>query len=285
MFVNTSLSKDLVNPKPSPHQRVVGSAAVSFKASDQKSRLDTLYQHGSAKIRFPKTHGKFAEAVLINTAGGLTGGDQLDWSLKLDSDTNAVFTTQACEKIYQSSRGIAQVSTQIVIGENATCHWLPQETIIYDESGLSRMLDIQLAASSRLIAFEAIMLGREAMGENISQCFFKDRWRIFRDGKLIIADNVKLEGDIALIEKNRALMADHKVFATLVYCGPEDDEQLQSIASELTKITQDKFIASSAFNGKIIARFLSRNTYEMRENLIPVLKQLSRNELPRVWRI
>lgn len=285
MYANTSLSKPDAGMQSAQHQRVKGNAAVSFKFANGKTRLDKLYQHGSAKIRFPKTYQKFAEAVLINTAGGLTGGDSLDWSLKLEAETNTVFTTQACEKSYKSSESTAQVSTQIIVGENATCHWLPQETILYDCSSLARTLDIQLASSSRLIAFESVMLGREAMGENIDQCFFKDKWRIKRDDKLIFADDVKLEGNAKEIEKSQTLMAGQKAFSTLVYSGPEDDEQLQLIANKLRKIMQGKYMASSAFNGKIVARFLSCDTYKMRAELIPVLKELSGNELPRVWRI
>ena len=134
MYANIYPSNEKAPKRASSHQRVKGSAAVSFKNVHEKTKLDRLYQHGSAKIRFPKTYGGFSEAVLINTAGGLTGGDQLDWNISLDANTSAVFTTQACEKSYQSSSNTAHVSTQITVGENATCHWLPQETILYEGS-------------------------------------------------------------------------------------------------------------------------------------------------------
>ena len=38
-------------------------------------KLKRFYQSGSAKIFIPKTYAKTTEAVLVNTAGGLTGGD------------------------------------------------------------------------------------------------------------------------------------------------------------------------------------------------------------------
>ena len=37
--------------------------------------LKELYQSGCAKLMLPKTYGKMTEAVLLNTAGGITGGD------------------------------------------------------------------------------------------------------------------------------------------------------------------------------------------------------------------
>jgi len=283
MYASTSPSN--LASSSSTHQRVNGSAAISFKTTENKTRLDKLYQHGSAKIRLPKTYGGFAEAVLINTAGGLTGGDRIDWNINLNQNTQAVITTQACEKSYKASSDTAQVTTQISVGENATCHWLPQETILYEGSSLNRVFDVQLTQSAKLIAMEAVMLGREAMGETIQTCFFKDQWRIHRDGKIIFADDVKLDGDIANITSGAAQMHDHKTFATLVYCGPEDDEQLELIADGLRALLQGMPMAISAFKGKHVARFLAPDTYKLRASLMPLLKALSGNDLPRVWRI
>jgi urease accessory protein len=285
MYANIYPSNEQTLKRANSHQRVKGSAAVSFKNIHEKTKLDRLYQHGSAKIRFPKTYDGFSEAVLINTAGGLTGGDQLDWNISLDAKTSAVFTTQACEKSYQSSSGTAHVSTQITVGENATCHWLPQETILYEGSALNRTLDIQLSQTSKLIALESVMLGREAMGEALKKCTFRDRWRIYRDGKLIFADNVKLEGDMEALEEASALMSGNKAFATLLYCGTQDNEQLTKIADKLQSSLKGRSMAVSIVEGKLVARFLAQDTYVLRQILMPILKELSGNDLPRVWRI
>ena len=39
------------------------------------SKIERLYQSGSAKLMLPKTYGEMTEAVMLNTAGGITGGD------------------------------------------------------------------------------------------------------------------------------------------------------------------------------------------------------------------
>lgn len=285
MYANIYPSNQQTSKRVTSHQRVKGRAAVSFKTVDAKTKLDRLYQHGSAKIRFPKTYSGFSEAVLINTAGGLTGGDKLDWNISLDADASAVFTTQACEKSYQSSSDTAHVSTQITVGENATCHWLPQETILYEGSALNRTFDVQLAKTSKLIALESVMLGRDAMGEVLKHCAFKDRWRIYRDGKIVFADNINLEGDIEALEKASAMMSGNKAFATLLVCGTQDDEQLAKTADSLQSSFKDQSMAVSVFGGKLVARFLAQDTYLLRQTLMPLLKELSGNDLPRVWRI
>jgi len=284
MYANTCPSDKLESSPATGHQRVKGNAVVSFKFSNSQTKLDRLYQHGSAKVRFPKTHSRFAEAVLINTAGGLTGGDRLDWSMNLDNETNAVITTQACEKSYRSSDDTARISTTLRVGENSTCHWLPQETILYEGSSLSRTLDIDLAPTARLIVLEAVMLGREAMGETLAYCTFRDRWRIRKGDKLIFADDIRLDGHIGELMSKNAVMSCQKAFATLFYCGNEGNDQLELLAEKMRKLLDQDYMSVSVFNNKLVARFLAGNTYKLRHYMMPVLKELSGADLPKVWR-
>ena len=268
-------------------QRVNGSAAISFKTvqSGTKTMLNRLFQRGSAKIRLPKSYGRFAEAVLINTAGGLTGGDRLDWNISLGPRTKSVVTSQACERVYEAIDGTAQISTRLSVAEGAELHWLPQETILYDRSSLHRNLEVDLACDARFVALEAVMLGRKAMGENVRQANFHDSWRIRREGKLIFADDVVLSGAIEQIEHGRALLNGNKAFATLFYSGPEDEDQLQVLARSLRNIATSKTIGISAFDRKIVIRLLASDSYTLRKQLIPVLSVLRETDLPRVWRI
>ena len=56
------------------HQRAHGVGRIGTQVLDGRTRLTTLFQEGCAKIRLPHTHDQSLQAVLINTAGGLTGG-------------------------------------------------------------------------------------------------------------------------------------------------------------------------------------------------------------------
>ena len=63
-------------------ERARGIARLAVRAEDGRTRLVENYQSGSAKIRFPRTHaGDPFTAVLVNTAGGITGGDRFSWSI------------------------------------------------------------------------------------------------------------------------------------------------------------------------------------------------------------
>ena len=53
------------------------------------------------RVRFPDMGGPL-EGILINTGGGMAGGDQVDIELTLKAGAQATFATQAAERIYRS---------------------------------------------------------------------------------------------------------------------------------------------------------------------------------------
>ena len=267
--------------KHTGHQRVLASASVSFHHRDTQTRLDTLYQQGSAKVRFPKSYDDQLEAVLINTAGGLTGGDQIDWDLHLKPNSNVVVTTQACEKAYKASADSAHVATTMRLDKNSLLHWLPQETILYDQSSLQRRFDVELDATATLFAVECLQLGRDAMGETIEHLAFHDRWRIKQDGKLIFADDLRLSGH----EASNAKLGNNHAFASLVFISPLDEERLNGLAEKLRQICPSRMSGFSVSGRRLTGRILAQDSYLLRQALIPVLKEIRGCELPRVWRI
>ena len=271
-------------------QRTFGHGRLALKALDTKTRLDELYQEGAARIRLPDTHGASLEAVLINTAGGLTGGDEVKWDIKAGQNTQGVVTTQACEKIYKSTGDAACVTSNIHVKAGARLDWLPQETILFERAHLNRSLTVRLEGDARFMALEAVMLGREAMGETVLHATFKDRWRIYRDEKLIHADDIAIKGDIPDIQAASSTLNAHAAFASFVYCGPEDMDVLRAVLAKHFEGAQNLGIGVSAMDGKITARFLSRDCYELRKTIIPFLNKVrvslgASAALPKVWNI
>lgn len=189
-------------------QRAEGRGHLAAKLFDGRTRIRELYQEGAAKIRLPDTFDASMEAVIINTAGGLTGGDRMDWSVDAGAGTHIDVTTQACEKIYKASAGIAEVATSITVGARARVDWLPQETILFDRAALFRRLDVDLDESAEFLAVEAVLLGRKAMGEAVVSGLFRDRWRIRRSGQLIHAEELRLSEGVAAPRRGRLCSAD-----------------------------------------------------------------------------
>ena len=82
------------------------------------SKIERLYQSGSAKLMLPKTYGEMTEAVMLNTAGGITGGDTLDIDLRAQACA-LVATTQTAERLYRSSTAPAQISIDLIADSSA----------------------------------------------------------------------------------------------------------------------------------------------------------------------
>ncbi|WP_310620503.1 urease accessory protein UreD [Flexibacterium corallicola] len=267
-------------------QRTYGNGRASFKWDERSgiSRLDGLYQEGAAKIRFPRVYGERAEAVLINTSGGITGGDALHWQLEAGDNTCVDVTTQACEKLYKSNGGVATVSTVLKVGEGADLHWLPQETIAYNNSALKRELSVYMHPSARFLAVEAFLLGRQAMGETVEQGSLKDRWRIFKGERLIHGEDLDLGGAIYESSGKAAVLDGARAFASVLYVGPEDDEQMETLLSSIKPKAPDLSFGVSVFNGKTTARLAAADGISLRRSLVPFLQAMrGGTPLPKLW--
>ena len=266
-------------------QRAWGKGRLIAKTAPGQSRIAELYQEGCAKIRLPKTFDASMEAVLINSSGGLTGGDRMVWEVVAGAGTDVTVTTQACEKIYKASANTVAVATRIEVAAGARVDWLPQETILFDHASLSRSLDVELAADATFLAVEAVLLGRKAMGEVVHAGLFRDRWRIRLDGKLLHADNLALAGEIAGLGQRRAVLDGAAAFATLLFVGPDCEPLLPRLRS---LVDGEAGVGISHFQvdgrDKLVARFVAPDGFALRKILIPIISHLRKQKtVPKVW--
>ncbi|HUE46230.1 MAG TPA: urease accessory protein UreD [Aestuariivirgaceae bacterium] len=263
-------------------QRARGIGRVVFKPAGIRTVLDRLHEDGAARIRLPRTHAaETCEAVLINTAGGLTGGDRMSWDVTAGKDCQAVITTQACEKVYRTAGGTAEVATRVEVAEGARLDWLPQETILFDGAELSRTITADLAADARLLVVEAVIFGRHAMGERVNTGVFRDCWRIHRAGKLVHAEEMRLEGAISDTLARPAVLAGHATMASVVYFGEDAEAHLERARAAIGEAG-----GASAFAGKLVARMTAADGMALRRALVPLIATLrGAAALPRAWMI
>jgi urease accessory protein len=261
-------------------QRARGLARLSVGLSGGRSRIARLFQQGSAKIRMSASSSATADAVLINTAGGLAGGDRFDWAVEVTENARCRVATQACEKVYRSEDESAEVHVTLKVGDGAALDWLPQETILFDNARLKRTLHAKLTPTAQFLALEAVILGRRAMGETFAVGALQDRWRIWRDGRLIFADNFKLGGDVRGLTSRKALLNGAGCFASLLCVADQIERRLGDVRDALEGAG-----GASGFDGKLFCRILAPDGMALRAVLAPVLAALGRDPLPRVWNV
>ncbi|MBU1174568.1 MAG: urease accessory protein UreD [Alphaproteobacteria bacterium] len=261
-------------------QRAEGSGRVVAKLRGGATRLTELFQEGSAKIRLPRPTSQALEAVLMNTAGGLTGGDRFDWTVEAGPGAEISVTTPACERVYKSAGGAATIANRLVLGPGAHIDWLPQETILFEQSRLQRHLDAELGEGATLTALEAVLLGREAMGEAARSAMLDDQWRISRGGRLIHAEANRLSAT-DLERDALSLLAGNNAFATLVHIADNAEDRLAAVRA---LIPAEAKAAASAVGERLVVRILAPSGLALRRLVTPLLVELSAGRaLPRLW--
>jgi urease accessory protein len=281
-FAAISPSDALSAVLPARLQRTDGASRVSFKRERGATRLDRLHQSGACKIRLPHIFGgEPPQAVLINTSGGLTGGDRISVDVEVGSGCHAILTTQACEKIYRASDGAASVNTRLTIGKRARLDWLPQETILFDGAQLSRRLDAEIAPDAELLLVEATIFGRAAHGETIRSGLFADRWRIRRGEQLIFADDLRFDFTDDQLPRRPAVLGGAAAMATILFVTEEPASKLDAIRAIIGEAG-----GASAWNGKLVARAVAETGAALRKGLVPALELLLDGAaLPKIWRM
>lgn len=264
-----------------PPLHVSGRVQARFALGHRGSRIADLFESGGFRVKFPHKTDETCEAILVNTGGGMTGGDALDVHIRVDAGASALVASQSAEKIYRSSGSTAQICTNIELSEKSRFCWVPQETILFSGARVARELCVELPDSATFLAAESVVFGRSASGESLGDGYFSDRWRIRRGGRLVFAENTRLEGELSALLARTAIANGARATATMVLMCPEAEERLEPARDALADDAAT--CALSAWNGMLVARLLSRDAQSLRAALGRLISHLRGAPMPRVW--
>jgi urease accessory protein len=265
------------------HQpRAEGDVRVAVKSTALGSAIDQLSQTGSLRALFPRRAYPPLEMIVINTAGGVTGGDSFRLGASLAQDTELTITTQAAERAYRALVGeIGRIENRVEVASGARLNWLPQETILFDRCNVERRLIIDLAPGAELLLVEPLVFGRRAMGERLACCRFRDRITVLRAGRPLFLDGVTLTGDVAGHLQDPAVAGGAGAMATIVLAAPSADIRLAEVRALLPRSAG----ASCPASDLLVCRILAEDAFDLRATLIPLLATLGGRALPRSWMI
>ncbi len=270
---------------PTPRaQRARGRVVLGFGVQGVRR----LRQEGCARCLMPSPLGGAPLAVVVNTAGGLTGGDRFAVELSLGARARLVLTTQAAERLYRSAGGRAEIRNRVELGRGARLDWLPQETIVFDGAGLDRRLEVDMAQDARFLGLEMLVLGRRAMGEALSRARLADHWRIRRAGRLLHGEALRLEGDIAALGQHPALLDGARALATMVLVAPGAEAMLERARALLPgggAGAAGLRGAASARDGRLLVRWLAADLMELKAALARWLEGFPGAAVPRLWQV
>lgn len=272
---------------------------LAFARRAGATALTELYQSGCAKARLPRPEpGAACEAVLVNTAGGLTDGDRLTTEVTWSAASTAMVSSQAAERIYRCRAGAARVSATLRADDDALAIWLPQETILFDGGRLLRHTEVDLSPRARMLACESLVFGRHAMGESVRTGAVFDAWRVRCGGRLVFADTLRLDGDIAENLQRPAVAAGAGALASVIYAGQRGDRLVDALRRACgagdggrVGLRVSSCVSCSDLNPVVLVRILAADGQALRRRLVAVLSRAiewiaegsPRLRLPRVW--
>jgi urease accessory protein len=255
-------------------ERASGAGHIVLAGEGTGTRIVDIYQKFPIGLAFPKVVGHACkEVVIINSSGGVAGGDHLEVEVTALNHASVSVTTQAAEKIYRALDRPARISTKLKAFETAKLAWLPQETIIFNGARIARQTEIDICSGAEIIALEWLVLGRIESGEEILSGYVNDSWRIRLDGRLVWADGFLVADEMFAHLHRRALLSRWKAIGTLIYFGPCLDVRLgilREIAASL-----DCRCAATIVGAIIVVRVAAEASADLKRGLRNLLDRFS----------
>ena len=260
--------------------RAAGELRADFQRAGTRTEAANIFETGGLKLRCPRV-AQGCEGVIINTGGGIAGGDHAAFDFEIGAGAQVTLTTQSAEKIYRAESNPANVDVALRVAAGGELEWLPQETILFDGARLQRRLDVDVDETSRLTMLESVIYGRIAMGETSLEGSLRDRWRIRRNRRLLFAEEMRIDGDMTGMLDRPALGNGARASALFVHIAPDAEARLEPVRQSLSEAPCEW--GASAFNGMLVLRLLSPSPEKMRSAIVRLLQDFRGRDAPRVW--
>jgi urease accessory protein len=275
-------------PSDGDLQRSNGCGRIVLSGLENGTRVENIFERSPIRIRFPRTgEGAIKEAVIINTGGGVAGGDHLECSVTALPGTSLAVTSQAAEKVYRALSETATVVTRLEARGSAKLAWLPQETIVFNRARMHRTTEIEVAADAELLALEWLVLGRAAHGEVVVGGTITDNWRVKKEGRLIWADSFRINDEVFPHIHRKALLSGCNAIATLIYFGRSPEKRLEFLREIGRSLACNA--ASTLVGGLIVVRLAASDSFALKRALSSLLEQFGPEiggapfQAPKMW--
>jgi urease accessory protein len=275
-------------PSDKDLERARGSGRIVVSGSERGTCVTDVFQRSPIRILFPRIgNAPVEEAVLINTTGGVAGGDSLECTVTALANASIAVTSQAAEKVYRALDEPARIVTKLEAHAGARLAWLPQETIVFNWGRICRLTEIELSSGAELLALEWLVLGRVARGEEVLGGYIRDSWRVKKDGRLIWADSFRAAGGVFPRLRSKALLSDCKAVATLVHFGPALDRRVELFRDLAPSLKCH--CAATSVAGLMVVRFAAAAPADLRMALRHFLHHFDQEigpgpfRVPKMW--
>lgn len=262
--------------------RVVGGVAARFVRDGDATRVQRLGERGGYRLAQPDCRADPKELLLVNTGGGVAGGDRVELRYAIGEGGDVLHTTSSAERIYRSAGDQSRVDIHLDLAPRSRLDWLPHQTIVYAGAALERSIAVDMDASSQLLIVEVLSFGRPGSRERDLVTSISDQWRIRRNGKLIFAEALKLDHPLAGLLARPAVGGNARASALVLLAAPDGSSLVDAVRASIAD-TPDSGV--SCWRGLVAVRMLALDAGDLVRRIGRVITILSGRPLPRAWAI
>ena len=191
----------------------------------------------------PTSYQKSVLAFLLTYGGGLVGGDQVNLVIDLQKGAKLSIVTQGHTKVFKSANPsiITRQTLEVNIEKNASLCLLPDPVQPFAESVYEQKQIFKVGEDANVCLLDWVSAGRTARGEEWDFISWKGRNEIWSGERLLLRDNVIIEGDVEGDERAGTMSLKRKMhglslFGTLVLKGPKMDGLAGFMMREFTTL-------------------------------------------------
>ena len=219
-------------------------------AHDGTTRL--IHSHGIAPLKvqrpFYPEGPRVCHSVIVHTAGGMVGGDRLQYALLIHPTAHALVTTAAASKAYKSNGHVAHQSVHVSVAEGGCLEWLPQPLILFNGAQYQQHLRVDLAPKAIWIGWDITRLGRTLRGESFDQGVWRSRLEVWQNGSPLWIDPQWVQGGSEMLTSLHGL-AHCPVIGTFAIVGVTMSDNIVHQARQLWSETPDPLVRSDLTQG------------------------------------
>jgi urease accessory protein len=263
---------------------------LEFSKSNNRTILSHRKHFGPLQVQkpfYPETNGA-CHVYILHPPGGVVGGDQLNISINVNSNAHALITTPAAGKFYRSAGPVAVQKQTIKVTSKAMLEWFPSENILFSGSKAQIQTKVELADDSHFVGWEISCLGRPASEEIFNQGELDQRFEVWRDGKPLRIERLKLKGGDPALQAKWGLLG-FPVIGSMVFVT-DKTKLIDSLRTIINVAIEEDFFSVTQMDGAILCYFLGNSVDRARSCFISAWKIL-RHEIigfeavePRIWK-
>ena len=263
---------------------------LEFSKSNNRTILSHRKHFGPLQVQkpfYPEINGT-CHVYILHPPGGVVGGDRLNISIDVDSNAHALITTPAAGKFYRSAGPIAVQKQIIKVASKAILEWFPSENILFSGSKAQIQTKVELAHDSHFVGWEILCLGRPASEEIFSQGELDQRFEVWRDGKPLRIERLKLRGGDPALQAKWGLLG-FPVIGSMV-CVTDKTELIDSLRTITNVAIGEELFSVTQVDGAILCYFLGNSVERARNCFISAWKILRQEVIgfeavePRIWK-